>query len=262
MRKFSIKEFSNSFCKLGLKKGDVVLIHNSLLNFGIPMDCQIGEISSRIFNELRSTVGAEGTIVVPTFNFDFCKGVAFNKQESPSKGMGVFSEFVRNLPDAKRSTHPMQSVSAIGPQADFIVENDTGSSFSPGGAFDRIRELNGKVLLLGADFNSVSMIHWVEEKYEVPYRYWKAFKGLYLDESISSEKSYLMFARSLKVNPILKLYGIEENLKKVNKLQELPVGNGWLKVFNVNEFIEVAEYLIKQNPYYFVSNHPNYGRTL
>jgi aminoglycoside N3'-acetyltransferase len=260
MKKFKVQDFSKNLSKLGLKKGDVLLIHNSLFNFGIPSDCKINELPTRIFNELKSAIGDEGTIAVPTFNFDFCKGLPFDKHETPSKNMGVFSEFIRELPEAKRSHHPMQSIAVVGAKSDYIVENDTESSFSSNGPFDRLKTLNGKILLLGADFNSVSMIHWVEEKYEVPYRFWKTFKGNYVDSDSSSEKSYKMYVRPMDSMLKLKLYSIEKELKITNKLQQSQLGSGLLKVFDISDFMSIAERYIEQNPYHFVFNHPNFEK--
>lgn len=260
MKKFKVEEFSDGLSSLGLINGDLLLVHNSLFNFGVPSDCKISELPSIMFNELQNVIGVEGTIAVPTFNFDFCKGLPFNKEDTPSKNMGVFSEFVRSHPQAKRSKHPMQSIAVIGEKTDFIIENDTESSFSPDGPFDRLKSLNAKILLLGADFNSVSMIHWVEEKYEVPYRYWKTFEGTYIDKNISSEKSYKMYVRSMETNPLLKLYSIERELIRKNKLLETQVGSGSTKVFAINDFISIAEDFITRNPYYFVSNHPNFEK--
>ena len=260
MKKFSVKEFSNNVSTLGLKKGDVLLVHNSLFNFGVPNDCKISALPSIMFTELQNVIGDEGTIAVPTFNFDFCKGVPFNKQDTKSKNMGVFSEFVRKQTHAKRSKHPIQSIAAVGYKSDFIIGEDTESSFSPNGPFDRLKALNGKILLLGADFNSVSMIHWVEEKYEVPYRYWKTFEGTYIDNNTSSEKMYKMYVRSMETNPSLKLYGIEKELIRMNKLLVTKIGSGSIKVFNITDFISIAEDFITRNPYYFVSNHPNFEK--
>lgn len=260
MRKFNVKEFSNNISTLGLIKGDVLLVHNSLFNFGVPGDCKISELPSVMFNELQNVIGAEGTITAPTFNFDFCNGLPFNRQETSSKNMGVFSEFIRKHPQAKRSKHPMQSIAAIGVKTDFIINYDTESSFSPDGPFDRLKSLKGKILLLGADFNSVSMIHWVEEKYQVPYRFWKTFEGTYIDKNIPSEKKYKMYVRSMETNPRLKLYGIEKELVRTNKLLETKIGSGSIKVFAISDFISIAEDFITRNPYYFVSNHPNFEK--
>ena len=260
METFEVKEFDKIFRNLGLKKGDSVMVHSSLLYLGVPIDCSISDLPENLFNELFKTLGIQGTIAVPTFNFDFCKGVEFNRQKTPSQNMGVFSEFVRIHPESKRSTHPMQSIAVVGSMANFVVEFDTESSFSKQGPFDRLHELDGKILLLGADFNSVSMIHLVEEKYGVPYRYWKSFLGKYIDNNISSERSYKMFVRSMEINPLLKLYSIEKELIKANRLQQIQIGEGYVKVFSIRDFVAIAEDFIHKNSYYFVSNHPNFEK--
>jgi aminoglycoside N3'-acetyltransferase len=38
-------------------------------------------------------------------------------------------------------------------------------------------ELDFKILLLGADVQAISLLHWVEQRLQVPYRYWKVFRG-------------------------------------------------------------------------------------
>ena len=88
----------------------------------------------------------------------------FDPATTPSKGMGGFSEFVRTLPGARRSPHPMQSVAAIGPLADVICKTDTASSFDPGGPFSILLECGARGLLLGAPMQSFSLVHLAEER--------------------------------------------------------------------------------------------------
>ena len=78
MKKFKVQEFSDKFSELGISEGNVLLVHNSLLNFGIPTDVKINEVPSQIFNSLNTAIGLSGTIAVPAFNFDFCKGCLTN----------------------------------------------------------------------------------------------------------------------------------------------------------------------------------------
>lgn len=258
MKKYKVQDFSKIFEKIGLKKGDILLVHSSLLTFGIPTDVKIGEVPSSIFEQLFAIIGMEGTLAVPTFNFDFCKGIPFNRQETPSKTMGVFSEFVRKLPNAKRSFNPMQSIAVVGKHAEFMTEKDTESSFSENGPFHKLKKLKGKILLLGANFNSVSMIHLPEEEFSVPYRYWKTFTGSYTDNEETVERSYKMYVRSLESNPKLKLYSIEKELKKSNRLKEAEIGGAEVKVFEIADFISIAENYLSRNPNFFDSNHPNF----
>jgi len=262
MKKYNISEFKVAFLKIGLSKGDMLLIHSSLLKFGVPNDVNIGELPVNIYTVLQSIIGNNGTIAVPTFNFEYCKGTSFNKQETPSKLMGVFSEYIRKLPASKRSFHPMQSISAVGGKAEFLIENDTISAFSPDGPFDKLLALKTKVVLLGTDLNSVSMIHWVEEKLNVPYRYWKSFSGIYVDNLISSQRSYKMFVRSLELNPKLNICHIEGELVKEKKIQVYNIGGGTIKCFNLKDFVSIAVRCINSNPYFFVSNHPGFEKNI
>lgn len=256
MIKFNPDSFKKAFYELGINEGDNLLIHNSLLKFGIPKEVALSRFPEIVYNYIQSSIGSSGTIIVPTFNFDFCKGIPFNRQETPSKGMGVFSEYVRSLPQSKRSFHPMQSVAVIGDKQEYIIEGDTTSSFSPGGPFDRLRKLNTKIVLLGADINAISVIHWVEEKYNVPYRYWKTFSGSYIDDGVTTERNYEMYVRSLDTNPALKLNSIETQLRERGLINEYKIGGGMVQVLGLNDFLSTAENLIKLNPYFFVSNHP------
>lgn len=258
MIRFDVEDISPQLDNLFLEEGDSLLIHNSLLGFGKPNDIGFSKLPGFFFDAIRKKLGENGTISVPAFNFDFCQGAPFNRQETPCMGMGVFSEYVRTLSGSVRSYHPMQSVSVFGKNKDYITENDTESAFGPDGPFDRLLSIDSKIMLLGADFNTVSLIHWAEEKHRVPYRYWKSFSGDYVDKGVVSQRIYKLFVRSLESNPKLKLYAIQKKLIEQKKITSVKLGGGTIAVFRMVDFISVATHCIVQNPYYFVSNHPNF----
>lgn len=261
MTKFSIQQIREAFSKVGLEKGDTLFIHSSLLQFGIPHDIKISELPPKLFALLCEKIGEEGTIAVPTFNFDFCKGKPYNRQETPSQNMGVFSEYIRKLPQSIRSFNPMQSISIMGKHAEYITENDAESAFSPDSAIDRLIRLNPKVLLLGNFYQVDSLIHWTEQKHAVPYRYWKTFSGQYTDHGKTTEKTYKMYVRDLEMNPELNFVPLSRELNKNSQsLKEAKVGDGYIRTFNNRDALEAAGKLIRQNPYYFVSNHPKFGK--
>ena len=57
------------FRATGLKSGDILLVHSSYKSFG---GVEGGPWS--VVEALLEVLGAEGTLIMPTFNFDFCKG--------------------------------------------------------------------------------------------------------------------------------------------------------------------------------------------
>ncbi len=118
-----------------------------------------------------------GRLAVPTFNFGFAHGEDYDPATAPAVGMGAFSEFVRQDVRARRTTHPMQSFALIGDQAEELAALDTPSAFDDGSAVDRMLEMDDKLLLLGANIQAVSALHYSEQRVGVPYRFWKDFSG-------------------------------------------------------------------------------------
>ena len=100
--------------KGGLQKGDKVLLHSnlkylfkSLLNKNIIFN--LDDIADSILEFL----GPKGTLVLPTFNFDFCNGKPFSFLDTQSQ-MGIFSEIFRNKNKLNRTWHPVYSFSIHG----------------------------------------------------------------------------------------------------------------------------------------------------
>ena len=129
------------------------------------------KISETIYTEIKTIIGEEGTIIVPTFTYGFCSGDDFDIDNTPGVAMGNFSEYVRKLDSSIRSKHPMQSISANGRLAEHLCEVDTYSTFAENGPFYRFIKASGKMLLLGVGFENMTILHILEERFQVPYRY-------------------------------------------------------------------------------------------
>lgn len=130
------EQIEDCLIRLGIQAGDGLLVHSAVQFLGHP------EGGLGIYLEaIQNVIGKSGTLVVPTFNFSFAAGEPYDPAQTPSKGMGVFSEFIRLQPGAMRSQHPMQSIAAIGQFASDLTRRDTLSAFDPGSAFERMLEL-------------------------------------------------------------------------------------------------------------------------
>jgi len=127
--------------------------------------------------------------------------------------MGAFSEYVRQQPEALRTPHPMQSLAVLD---DCRRPGEPGHlvRLRPGSAFERMLELDFKLLLLGADVQAVSMVHYSEQRLGVPYRYWKEFTGQVKTPSGWQVRTYKMFARHLEIDPQLNLHPIQTLLEQ------------------------------------------------
>ena len=169
---------------IGIKPGDGVLVHSAIQYLGQPLGgvamyyavlCQALGIESGP----NPAAPSSGTLAVSVFNFAFARGEPYDPLTTPAVGMGALSEYIRQRPEAHRTPHPMQSLAVVGSHAADLASRDTPSAFDAGSAYARMLELDFKLILLGANIQAVSLLHYCEQRADVPYRYWKEFTGSY-----------------------------------------------------------------------------------
>ena len=193
---FNPNDLHDALSRLPLEQGDVIFTHSNLGFFGRPEGVSSREqLCEMFFEEIMSILGDNGTLIVPAFTYSFpCKQV-FNPLESPS-AMGIFAEWVRCHPDSVRSEDPCYSVSAIGRNATSLVANVPSNSFGDDSFFDRFYRVGGKILNMNFDAGS-TLIHYVERKLDVPYRFDKTFDGVIVRNGERHSASSTIWVRYL-----------------------------------------------------------------
>lgn len=247
----SHEQLSSSLHSVGIRQGDGLLIHSALQMLGRP----VGGLQM-VLDVIFENIDPEGTIAVPTFPFTFNRGIDFDPLTTPSKGVGAFSEFVRQLPNALRTTHPMQCLAILGRHASDLVQSDTLSAFDDGSAFDRMVNLGFKLLLLGADIQAASIVHYSEQRAKVPYRYWKDFSGRVKNGDTWQPRTYRMFVRDLNLDPQLKLEPIRRVLVSKDQWHSSSLNFGEVSCCRLTDFVVAADSLLAVDPWALVSNKP------
>jgi aminoglycoside 3-N-acetyltransferase len=164
-RAFDTEELLTCFGRLGLREGDVVLVHSSFDRFegftGKPTD---------VIGALQRAVGPRGAVLMPTIPFT---GTAvayvreqpvFDVRRTPSR-MGILSELFRRMPGVLRSVHPTHSVAAWGESARELIA-DHHCAETPcgrGTPYHRLIEVGGRVLFLGTGIEPMTLFHAAEE---------------------------------------------------------------------------------------------------
>jgi aminoglycoside 3-N-acetyltransferase len=76
---------------------------------------------------------------------------------------------LRNWPGALRSDHPDAGVVAIGPLAAWLTGHHPFQyGYGPGTPFEKIVVRQGKVLMLGAPLDTITLLHYAEHMAEIP----------------------------------------------------------------------------------------------
>jgi len=273
MRQVTREQVVSALKAVGIGAGDGLLAHSALQFLGAPA----GGVS--LYYEALSAVLAGisasrdplgdfqalppnsqrlmGTLAAPTFNFAFARGEPYDPLATPSAGMGALSEYVRQLPAARRTSHPMQSLTVLGRHAVDLCERDTPSAFDPGSAFERLLELDFKLLLLGADIQAVSMLHYSEQRFQVPYRYWKDFTGSIRTPDGWQERTYRMFVRDLDLDPKIELYPVQRMLEERGQWHSIALNYGRIACCQLVDFVTVLDEFLASDPWSLVTNPPH-----
>ena len=149
---------------LGVREGGVLLVHISYRAVRPVEGGPEGLIAA-----LVEALGPEGTLAMPSATGD--DDVAFDPATTINRDdLGVVADLFWRMPGVVRSPH-FDAVSARGPKAEWI----TGGPFvlppaAPESAIDRIRALDGQVLLLGVTHHANTMLHLAELVGGAPYR--------------------------------------------------------------------------------------------
>ncbi len=163
--------------KLGLGKGDVVLVHSDLRSLAPARDLvklpNCG--ADLIIDAFLETVGPDGLVIFPTFTktYDLGEpvytGLVFHPRKTPSRVGSITNLFWRR-PQAVRGTHPTHSVAAIGSRAaEFCREPKDSTTFDRRGPWGRMYDWNGKICWFGTDNRTNTTVHVVEDWMDLPY---------------------------------------------------------------------------------------------
>jgi len=241
--------------ELGISPGDRLLVHSAVQFLGKPQDDE-GRVQGvgMYLAALQEVLGLDGMLAVPAFNFAFVRGEPFDPDTTPSDGMGAFSEHVRQQPGARRTSHPLQSLAVLGPLASDMAGCDTSSAFDPGSAFERLLDLGFKILLLGADVNAISLVHYTEQRAGVPYRYWKQFSGRVRQGQSWQERTYRMYVRDLELNPTLDLHPVQRRLEQQGRWLSAGLNYGRVSCCLAADFVAAADSLLADDPWVLVAN--------
>jgi aminoglycoside 3-N-acetyltransferase len=163
---------------LGVEAGDIVCVHSSMKS----LDLVIGGPRA-VVEALVVAVSPGGTVMMPTYSGDLSDPAewryppvpsdqqdeiraqmpAYDPARTPTRGLGQVAEYFRTYPDVARSPHPQSSFAALGARArELVSDHPYDNRFGPQSPLGRLCDAGGKVLLLGAPYNTVSLFHMIQ----------------------------------------------------------------------------------------------------
>ncbi len=245
---YSMEDVIQALRKVGVSKGDNIFVHSNIGFWGKLKDAVSKDDYYRILKTaIFEVLGENGTLVAPTFSYSFCWRNVFDKGKTPSV-CGFLSEMVRKDPQSLRSDDANFSIAAIGLKAKYFTENAPEHSFGPNCFWQRFLESNGRICNFNFDSAS-NFIHYVEKLLEVPYRYDKAFKGIYRKNGKEYEGVFYHFVYDLN-NPehVPEFTKFDKKAKEMGLAKVANIGKGQIVSISAKNVVELIRGELPDNP--------------
>lgn len=167
--------------RIGIAPGDTVMVHAAVSAVG-----PILGGPDMLISALRDAVGPEGTLMAyadwdagyeALLGPDGTLPPAWREHVSPfdpstsraTRDNGILPEFLRTTPGALRSASPGPSMVALGAKAQWLTaDHPIDYGYGEGSPLARLVEANGKVLMLGAPLDTMTLLHHAEHLADLP----------------------------------------------------------------------------------------------
>lgn len=197
---------------------------------------------------LIKQVGPNGTILFPTYNWDFCNGIPFDSVTTPSK-TGSLGTIALHRDDFSRTQHPLYSFAVWGKDKEMLCSLTNQSSFGSDGPFAYLHQKNVKNIIIGVDYqHCFTYVHYVEEMLKAPYRYLKVFVAPYIDKNgTTSIREYSMYVRDLDLDVLATINPLGEELEKKGVVKKYEIAGIPVRVLRFGEVHPYIEHDILEN---------------
>ncbi len=108
MKKKINKELLSLFKKLNIKKNDKIIIHSNLACINQFLLTDKNDCANFFFEFLKKYIGKKGSIIIPTYNYDFTKKKKFNHKFTKSQ-VGFFGNYLLKKHYKRRTRDPIFS---------------------------------------------------------------------------------------------------------------------------------------------------------
>jgi len=251
------KKIKEALKNLDLEEGDIVLLHSDSTILREITGLNWSNTLTLLKDCFLNVLGESGTLIVPTFNWDFCKGKPYSHEKTRSQ-VGMFTNNILFDDRSLRSFHPIYSFAAIGPHKEELLNNVSNSSFGDNSVFHRLHKINAKIVFFNFDLGT-TFVHYVEQKLDVDYRYIKYFTGQVSRNGLEYQDTFDFYVRYLDRDINVSLIKLHKYLSNLGKMKHININNRLnISMFTCEDVYDgITEKLI-ESPYFLLANQPVY----
>ena len=240
---------------VGLKRGDTVFFQICADTLGQAEACHTtAQLCEMLWGALQEVLGADGTLLVPTYTFSFCRQEIFDVAESPTiwgewNTFPEFPEYIRRLPGATRSMDPIFSTAGIGPRAAELLTRLPHICLGADCVHDRLWRAGGKICILGVGLYESIFRHHMEALTRVPWRFDKLFTGKVRENGKLRKEGWIYNVRILAKNADPAGESLEALARESGMCRAAPVGRGEILAVQAGEFRDLIVKEFAKDPW-------------
>lgn len=225
---------------LGVKQGDVVLVHSSFKSLG-----EVSGGAETVVQGFFDVIGDEGTLVFPTFTQKNYLKAYETWHIDKESDTGYLTNYFRKREGSIRSDQATHSVAAGGKLAAYLTKthghthkrfgNAGDTPFSADSPWQKMYELDAKIVLLGVSPLYITFRHFAE------YMYVNEMLAELSEHSEYDEmKNRLEHFGKPGVWPHIYNPWVAERLKDQGKVYQSKCGNAILTMISAKTFVDFA----------------------
>jgi len=216
-----------------------------------------------IHEAIDEVIGDNGTLAVPTFSQQIgFHGLDYVHEETPCQ-TGIFSEYIRILPQSIRSFHPVFSISAVGLKKEDICNQFSQSGFGYGSAMHNLFAHNAKAVCMGFGYYTgyiVAGLHVIETLYGVPYFYNKILDLKSYKDGKLSKKTFVANIRYREFEIEYSFNRIIDFMESNNHISSQKIGDSMMYACSFEDMMNDGINLLNEDIYAFLKNPPTWSK--
>jgi len=236
-------DIKSAALELGIKQGDVVLVHSSFKSLG-----EVSGGAEAVISGFLDAVGKDGTLVFPTFTQKNYLKAYETWHIDKESDTGYLTNYFRKREGSIRSDQATHSVAAGGRLAEYLTKthghthkrfgNAGDTPFSADSPWEKMYELDAKIVLLGVSPLYITFRHYAEY--------------LYVNEMLAALEGHTEYD---KMKARLEHFGkpgvwphvynpwVAERLNEQGKVYQSTCGNAVLTMISAKTFVD---YVLQQ----------------
>jgi FkbH-like protein len=226
---------------------ELVILQSSLFHLAWSTDAVRWEAVAAV----RALAQDGHTLALPAFTFSFVRSGRYHHRHTAS-GSGQLADWVYELPESRRTPHPVYSYVVLGPRRDELLSSRGDGAFGAGTVFELFEADNARIVMAGADWQALTQVHRYEELLAVPYRERMHIEGT-ADFGEGEGSVFVdMFVRDVTLGSVLDFTPVIAELRRSAVIDQAEVGRGTIEATSCDAVRAACRRVIGDDPYALV----------